>query len=135
MKQDCINWKMLLVGMGTAILTSSILCAGAAQLLSAGVVGEAWINYVASAVLVGASFLGGMIAGGPWEAFGSGLGLWVLLIGVNMVCYDFEMRGGGETLLAILGGSGAAMLLRFKGHSARKRRKKSKIVKMNKKLH
>lgn len=135
MRQEFLNWRAALWGAGTAMVTAVALCAGAAQLVSAGAVGEEWVNYLAAGILTAASFAGGMMAGGSWEAVGSGAGLWLLLIGINGIFCGFEMSGVGETLLAIFGGSGAAALLRLRKKSTGRRRRKSRIVKLNKKLH
>lgn len=135
MRQAYVNWKAMIAGTGTALVTAVILCAGAAQLVSMGTVGEEWINYLAAGILLAASFVGGMTAAGPWEAVAAGAGLWIVLLGINGIMCGFEVRGGGETLLAILGGSGAAALLRLRKQSSRSRRRKSRIVKLNKKLH
>lgn len=135
MRQERMDWMAMVRGIGTALVTAVALSAGAAQMVSSGMVGEDWLNYLAAGILIAASFLGGIMAGGVWEAVGSGVGLWLLLVGINAVFYNFEMSGGGETLLAILGGSGAASLLRIRKKSTSRRRRKTRIVKLNKKLH
>lgn len=134
MRQASINWKAMLRGAGTAMVSAIVLCAGAAQLVSMGTVGEEWINYLAAGILLVASFAGGMMAAGSWEAIGSGAGLWLMLLGINGILCGFELHGGGETLLAILGGSGAAALLSLQKTATRHSRRKRRIVKLNKKL-
>ena len=132
MKQMQFDWKRMIVGAGAALGTALALCAVGAALVSAGTVAEEWLNYMAAGILVGSSLTGAFLCSGPWEAVLSGGILWLMLAGINAVGFGLELRGAGETLLAVAGGSGAAALISLRKKSTRKRRRKSNIVKLNK---
>lgn len=134
MKQG-VNWIGVLRGSGTGLAVMAVLCAAGAAMMQQEVIGTDRIGLLAAGILTAAAFSGGMVCPGGWQAMASGAGLWGSLM-LTGVCMDgVSSAGAGHTMLVILGGSGAAALIKCRSGKSGQNHRKSRIVKVNKKLH
>ena len=121
-----VNWRATLLGVGIGIVTMSSVCAGAAGLMAGGTVGVESMGLFAAGILAVTGLVGGLGAmlsgGGAVDAVLVALGELVVLFGLNLVLCEGRMEGGGVTLLALTGGSGAAVLLRCRSGNGHRRR-------------
>ena len=122
-----VRWSAALLGTGIGIVTMVISCACAAALMARGVVETGSMGLFAAGILVLSGLAGGMTAllggGGTGDAALASLGELVVLLGLNTVLCGGQMEGIGVTVLALAGGSGAAVLTRM-GRGERRRRKR-----------
>ena len=123
-----VRWGAVLLGTGIGIVTMVSACAGAAGLLAGGNVELESMGLLAAGILVVTGLAGGLTAllggGGAVDAALVALGELVVLFGLNAVLNGGRMEGIGVTMLALTGGSGAAILLRLGKGSGRKRRRR-----------
>ena len=121
-----VRWNAVLLGTGIGIVTMVISCAGAAALMARGIVETESMGLFAAGILLLSGLAGGMTAllggGSAWDAALASLGELVVLFGLNAVLSGGQMEGIGVTVLALAGGSGAAVLTRM-GRGDRRRRK------------
>lgn len=123
-----VEWKR--IGFGVAVASVGLLAMTGlgAWLLEREVVEFRWIDYLSAVILLASSFLGAKVTGAsPERWIGpvlTGLGLWLVLAVIHVFCFGGALEGAGATALAIIGGTGAAVLLRRGGNrSGRPRRK------------
>lgn len=122
-----VRWSAVLLGAGIGIVTMVISCAGAAALMARGIVETGSMGLFAAGILILSGLAGGMTAllggGSAADAALAALGELVVLFGLNAVLSGGQMEGIGVTVLALAGGSGAAVLTRM-GRGERHRRKR-----------
>lgn len=110
-----LDWKRVGLGLGVSVLVMLTMTAAGAALVDREMIDRGWMNYLAALILVVSSFAGALTVGVRAERWLAGLvsggGFWLFLLAVNALGFDGDLRGAGATALAILGGSGAAMLL------------------------
>ena len=120
-----VHWHAVLIGTGIGIVTMVSACVGAAGLMAAGTVGLESMGLFAAGILVASGLIGGLAAilagGGTVDVALVALGVLVVLFGLNAVLNGGRMEGIGVTILALAGGSGAAILLRLGKGRNRKR--------------
>ena len=123
-----VNWRATLLGVGIGIVTMSSVCAGAAGLMAGGKVEVESMGLIAAGILAMTGLIGGvgtmLSGGGVVDAILTALGEQVVLFGLNLVLCEGRMEGVGVTLLALTGGSGAAVLLRCRSGNGHRRRYK-----------
>lgn len=117
------EWRKALMGTAGGFLTMLISIALVAGMVSREAVGIAWINGSAPVVLIVSSFVAAKLAGELMDAAAAVLGELVVLFALNWLLFDGIMEGIGVTALALLGGFGAAFLLRGKGRKRLRRRR------------
>ena len=127
--------REILRGAAVALAAAVVLCAGGAALVSNEILGEEWMGYLSAGILTLSGFSGAMVCPDLMEAALSGVGAWMLLTAAGACTNGFSVAGAGVTLLAILGGSGAGILLKLRQRASGRNRRKTRIVKLNKKLH
>lgn len=117
-----------MLGFGIGIVTMTSACAGAAGFMAGGTVGVESIGLFAAGILAVSGLVGGlgamMSGGGAVDALLTALGELVVLLGLNLALCEGRMEGIGVTLLALTGGSGAAVLLRCSSGNGRRQRRK-----------
>ena len=124
-----VNWRAALLGVAGAMVAVVVLTAGAAGLMVKGTVDVEMMGYFAAGILVLSGLVGGFAAmtggGGEADALIAAAGELVVLLGLNGVLNGGKMEGIAVTVLAVMGGCGAALLLRMnrRGRSRRRRRR------------
>lgn len=125
-----VSWRAVLLALGIGIVTMVSTCAGAAGLMAAEVAGTESIGLFAAGILVLSGLSGGLAVlldgGGAVDAVLVAAGELVVLLGVNLALNGGQMERVGVTMLALLGGSGAALLLRLGKGSGGSRRRRSR---------
>lgn len=123
-----LDWKQIGLGTGVSVITTLALAGLGAWLLERELLGLEWGNYLAALVLLVSSFVGGKTAGASPERWPgpivAGAGLWTALLLIHMVGFGGQPSGAGATALAILGGTGAAILLSGGGKRRKSRSRK-----------
>ena len=127
-----IKWKVNpragLLGTGIGVVTMVTACTGAAGLMAGGTVGLESMDLFAAGILVAAGLVGGLAAllggGNTADAALTALGELVVLFALNAMLSGGRMEGIGVTVLALAGGSGAAILFRLGKPAKRKRRRR-----------
>lgn len=124
-----VQWRAVLLGVGTAMVTVTAVTAVGAGLMVRGAVGAEWMEYWSAGILAASGLLGGFAAllggGSALDAILAAVGELVVLAGLNGVLNGGEMEGFFVTALALGGGCGAALLLHAdRGGRRRKRRRR-----------
>lgn len=119
---DALDWKRIGLSLGISVITLLAMTGLAAWLMNGELVARAWGRYLAALILVSSSLIGALTArikDNPWIGPAAvGAGLWLILLGINAICYGGDLSGALPTALAILGGCGAGVLL---GRGTRRR--------------
>lgn len=124
------EWKRIGLGTGVGTVAMVAMTGLGAWMLERELIGLEWMNYLAALILLVSSFAGAKTAGVSLQNWTvpvlTGAGLWLMLLLIHTVGFGGAPEGAGATALAVLGGSGAAMLLnrgggRRKGHGKRRR--------------
>lgn len=126
---ELLDHRRILLGLGTALLTTVLVAAAAAGLISAEALELRHMGYCAALALILSAFLGAHTAGDPANAAVVGVGMLLVLLGLNGAFFGAQVEGLTVTALAIFGGCGASILLRFNGmtkHHRRRRRRKNR---------
>lgn len=109
-----LDWRKCALALGISIILLLTVTAAGAALVERETIGAEWMNYLAALALLSSSFAGGMVGRSGenrWLApLVNGGGLWLFLLAVNALGYDGDLNGAVPVALAILGGSGAAIL-------------------------
>lgn len=116
------DWRQGLLGAGISGGTLLVLSAIAAWLLSAELMGEKWMNYLAAGILVLSAFAGGWAARGACPVVNvliSGGVFWAALLVMGILVFDGSLAGASATALPILGGNGSALLIPASGRRKR----------------
>lgn len=123
-----IRWKNVFTGLGISAVITIALTGAFAGLVSGQVMEECNLVYAALGIVMLSSFLGAGAAGGRGQAadqFAVGLLYWMVLLTINAILFDGELDGLWPTLVAIIGGCGAALLVLHSGsHTHKHRRRK-----------
>lgn len=127
--------REMIRGAAAALVMAVVLCAGGAALIGNEVIGEKWMRYLAAAILTGSGFAGGISCFDAAAAVLSGVVVWLVLTAAGACTEHLSAAGAGASLLAILGGCAAAVLLKIQHRASGRARGKRRIVKVNKKLH
>ena len=126
--KDELEWRRIALGVAVGGVVMAVMTGMGAWLLERELAGVEWVNYLAALILLVSSFAGAKTAGASRERWvGSvlvGLGLWLLLALIHLTGFEGGLRGSGATALAILGGTGAAVLLGGGGKRTPKRFRK-----------
>lgn len=125
-----LNWKRIGLSLGISVLVTLTLTVAVAAMVDREMMNRSWMNYLAALILVLSAFTGSLTAGGGAERWIGqavvGAAYWLILLAINALAYEGNLSGAGATALAILGGSGAAMLLgrggKRRSHSRRRYR-------------
>ena len=123
----------LAFGAGVSIVTTIIICAVSAHLITKEVIGQNNMGYCAIIAMLTATILGGMTASGkvkrrkPTICLLSGGSYFTVLIAITALFFGGYYRGMGITFLVILIGSCASALLvvRKKNTAPMRKRKKT----------
>lgn len=122
-----VSWRAVLLGVGIGVVTMTSACAIAAGLMTRGIAATENMGLFAAGILVLSGLLGGVavrLAGGRgWETVLAAIGELVVLFVLNGVLCGGQVEGIGVTAMALLGGSGAALLLWQRRGSTRNRRR------------
>ena len=123
-----IEWRAAVLGAAAGMMMVVTLCAIGAGLMVNGTVGLDSMSWWAAGILLAsgmvcalASRLGG---GGEVEGAMAAGGELVVLLALNGVLCGWKMEGVAVTLLALVGGCGAAMLLTVNRRGRRKSRRR-----------
>ena len=122
------DWRRIGLGIGVGVITMLAMTGAGAWLLERELVDLEWMNYLAAVILLVSAFAGAKTAGASAEQWMysalTSLGFWLVLALIHVLGFGGGLKGAGATALAILGGSGAAVLLRRGGkrRSSRSRR-------------
>lgn len=123
-----VHWRAALFGAGIGIVTMLSASAGAAALMAGGTAGTESMGLFTAGILALSGLSGGLAAllggGSAVDAALAAAGELVVLLGLNMVLNGGHMEGLGVTTLALLGGSGGAILMRLGKGGGRKRRRR-----------
>lgn len=123
-----VQWRSVVLGIGTAVMTVVALAAAGAGLMAKGAVGLETMGYWAAGILAASGLLGSLTAmlggGAALDAVLTAAGELVVLVGLNAVLNGGEMEGFAVTALALGGGCGAAVLLRLGRGGGRRRRRR-----------
>ena len=128
-----LQWRAAALGCAAGCMTVVTVCAIGAGLMSKGVVGLAWLDYWSVGILIASGMICTLVAmlggGGEVEGAIAAGGELVVLLALNVLLCGGKMEGAGVTVLALVGGCGAAMLLRINRgrhrRSKHRRRRKS----------
>lgn len=122
-----LEWKRIGLGTGVGLLWILTMAALSAWAVGGEWIGEGWMDELSALTLILAGMLGGMVGKGGQDhglgALVTGALVWLILLMLNAVLFDGGLSGAPAAAVAIVGGSGAAMLLRAPGHSPFGRRK------------
>ena len=126
-----IRWQAVLMGIGVGTVTAVCACAGAAGMMARGILGLQTMGLLAAGITAASGLFGGlaaMLGGGEApDAILAAVGELVVLLGLNAVLCGGKMEGVAVTALALVGGCGAAVLLRMgKGNGRKRRRRRNK---------
>lgn len=120
-----VEWKRIGFGIGVGAVALLAMTGLGAWVLERELMGVQWADYLAAVILLVSSFLGAKTAGASAERWIgpvlTGLGLWLVLAVIHVFGFGGPLEGAGVTALAILGGSGAAVLLGGGGKRAKRR--------------
>ena len=109
------DWKRIGLGISVGMVSVIAITGLGAWLMERELVGLEWSNYLAALALLVSSFAGAKMTGagrGRWlNPVLVGAGLWGVLALIHLGCYEEALVGAGPVALAILGGTGAAVLL------------------------
>ena len=123
-----LNWRAAALGAASGMMTVVVLTAVGAGLMANGAVDAVYLGYFAAGILVLSGLAGGLTAliggGGELDALVSAIGELVVLVGINGVLCGGEMEGFWVTALAVMGGCGAAVLLRMNRRSGTRKRRR-----------
>ena len=123
-----VRWRAVLLGAGIGTLAMVSACAGAAGLMAGGTVGLDSMGLFAAGILVFSGLAAGLAAllggGGAADALLAALGVLVVLFGLNGLLCGGQVEGSAAAMLALAGGSGAAILIRMEKGTGRKRRRR-----------
>ena len=121
------DWKRIALGAGVSLGSTLGMSALFAWMMLREAVAYEWMNYLAVLTLLLSSFAGAVAARDGLEygmgAPAAGLLYWIMLLGINGICFAGSLSGAGACALAILGGSGAAWLLAGRSGGKRRRRR------------
>lgn len=110
-----LDWKQIGLGTGVGVIAMLTMTGLGAWLLERELVGLEWTNYLAALNLLVSSFVGGKTAGTSPERWPgpmmTGIGMWAVLLLIHLAGFGGQPEGAGATALAILGGTGASILL------------------------
>ena len=119
-----LEWKRIGLGTGTGTVALLAMTGVGAWLLERELVGLEWADYLAAVILLASSFMGAKMTGVSMERWIgpvlTGLGLWLVLALIHILGFGGALEGAGATVLPILGGTGAAVLLTGGGKRRRK---------------
>ena len=126
-----IRWQAVLLGIGVGMVTVVCACAGAAGMMTKGIVGSQTMGLWAAGITVASGLVGSlatMLGGGKGlDAALTAVGELVVLFGLNGILCGGKMEGVAVTALALAGGCGAAVLLRMgKGNGRKRHRRRNK---------
>ena len=127
------NWKRLLAAGMLSMTVSLLLCAGGMLLLDGELVPLERSGTLVSGILFLSALSGAALMETPWEILASG-GLYLgLLLLLNGCLCGFQVRRLWTALLEVLLAGAPVMLFRYRKSFTTNHRRKSRIVKMNKK--
>lgn len=122
-----LDRRKILLGLGVALVAAVLVAALWAWLIGSEVLALEQMNYGAALALLLASFLGAHCAGSAENGAVVGVGLLLVLLGLNAGVFGAAVEGLTVTAGVIFGGCGASALLRMGGtgrkRSRRRRRK------------
>ena len=120
-----IEWKKIAMGIGVSLVGTLTMVGLFALLMERETIPVKWMNYLAAFSLLVGSFLGAMTIGkgrgNSLEMIAVGAGWIVVLLGINTVLFDCRLSGMIQTVLIIMGGIGASMLLSSGRRDARRK--------------
>jgi len=120
-----IEWKKIAMGIGVSLVGTLTMVGLFAILMERETIPVKWMNYLAAFSLLVGSFLGAMTIGkgrgNSLEMIAVGAGWIVVLLGINAVLFDCRLSGMIPTVLIIMGGIGASMLMSFGRRDTRRR--------------
>lgn len=105
-------------GIAVSLAVTIALAMADAALVNVALIGESWMDEMAALILLLSAFAGAMAVSGGGErslALVTGLGYWAVLMGLQLLLFPVSVTGMGAMGLVILGGVGAALLLKPKG--------------------
>ena len=112
-----IEWKKIAMGIGVSLVGTLTMVGLFALLMERETIPVKWMNYLAAFSLLVGSFFGAMTIGkgrgNSLEMIAVGAGWIVVLLGINTVLFDCRLSGMIPTVLIIMGGIGASMLMSF----------------------
>lgn len=121
-------------GIGLGIALSFVLtmtgCAVVAALIDKEMMAAENVGYGAMVILLVASLTGAIAASGLIKhkrlavCMASGVGYFLTLLAVNLLCFGGQFAGVGVTALVVLAGSAAAALVGIKGEGGRQNRRR-----------
>lgn len=123
-----IEWRAAVLGGAAGMMTVVTVTAVGAGMMAKGTAGLDTMRWWAAGILL----LSGMVCalaarlGGGGEAEGAAAagGVLVVLTVLNGVLCGWKMEGAGVTVLALVGGCGAAILLGMNRNRGRRRRRR-----------
>lgn len=120
-----IEWKKIAMGIGVSLVGTLTMVGLFALLMERETIPVKWMNYLAAFSLLVGSFLGAMTIGkgrgNSLEMIAVGAGWIVVLLGINAVLFDCRLSGMIPTVLIIMGGIGASMLMSFGRRDTRRK--------------
>ena len=123
-----VSWRAIALGIGTGAVTLIAMTGLAAWGLHRELAGPEWADYLAAGILILSSFLAARTAGASVERWRNGVltaaGMWLILALIHCAVFGGALDGAGATALAIIGGTGAAVLLNRGGKRSGKRHRK-----------
>ncbi len=126
------DWKRIGLGAGAGVLALLTMTALAAGAISRELTPLEGLRWWAVGALLLAGAVAGRTGGTVLDGALAGLGVAVVLLGLNVALFDGKMEGFAASALALFGGCGAALLWpRRKGRASAGRRRR-KIVKLPK---
>ncbi len=120
-----LQWKPICFGVCVSIIATMVLTGAFAGLVSKQLLEENSLSYIALGIVMVSSFTGAGIAGkggGGVNQLAVSMLYWVVLLAINAVLYDGNLKGMLPTLAAIIGGGGAAIIILRKGSNYTKHR-------------
>ena len=123
-----VPWRAVGFGAGIGTVMLLTMTGLAAWLLHRDLVSPEWADYLAAGILILSSFLAARTAGASVERWRNGVltaaGMWLILALIHCAVFGGALDGAGATALAIIGGTGAAVLLNRGGKRSGKRHRK-----------
>ena len=120
-----IEWKKIAMGIGVSLVGTLTMVGLFALLMERETIPVKWMNYLAAFSLLVGSFFGAMTIGkgrgNSLEMIAVGAGWIVVLLGINAVLFDCRLSGMIPTVLIIMGGIGASMLMSFGRRDTRRK--------------
>ena len=123
-----IEWRAAVLGAAAGMMTVVTLCAIGAGRMAKGSVGLDSMSWWAAGILLVSGMVCALASrlsgGGEVEGTMAAGGELVVLLALNGVLCGWKMEGIAVTLLALAGGSGAAMLMTVNRRGRRKSRRR-----------